>query len=160
MRTKQGFTLIELMIVIAIIAIFASMSLPQYGVYQSRTKMSEAIDLGDYARSQVQAYYERSRSFPADNASADLPSPSKLIGNYVESIEVVDGAVHIQVGNKLGGLLSGKILTMRPAVVEGSPSSPISWVCGYDTPVKGMRAKGKNKTNISKEFLPARCRGI
>jgi hypothetical protein len=51
-----------------------------------------------------------------------------------------------------------KILTFRPATVDGSPKSPISWLCGYDAPVAGMSAVGANKTTLSNEYLPAACR--
>lgn len=160
MLSEKGFTLIELMIVVAIMGVLASMALPDYGVYYSRSKMTEAIGLGTNAKANIQIYYREHLEFPENNEAASLPAPEKLIGNYVEGIEVADGAIHVQVGNKLGGVLSGKIVTLRPAVVEGSPLSPISWLCGYDSPVDGMQAVGENRTDVSKEFLPARCRGI
>ena len=62
-------------------------------------------------------------------------------------------------GNKASKPLKGKILSFRPAVVTGSPQSPIAWLCGYDEPVTGMQAVGDNKTDLEKEYLPAACRG-
>ena len=160
MEKQAGFTLIELMIVIAIMGIFATMALPQYGMHQSRAKMEEIIALGTTAKSNIHTHYVNNLVFPKDNRSANLPEPHQLIGNYVENIEISDGAIHIQVGNKLGGVLSGKVLSLRPATVDGSSKSPISWLCGYDSPVNGMSAVGENRTDIPREFLPARCRGL
>lgn len=160
MARTPGFTLIELMVVIAIMGIFATMALPQYGFNHSRAKMEEAIGLAETAKAAVQSYYLNNQNFPTDNASAELPNPDKLIGNYVEQITVVEGVVHIQVGNKLGSILSGKVISLQPVVVDGSPESPISWICGYDKAVTGMQAVVENRTDIAKEFLPARCRGI
>lgn len=62
-------------------------------------------------------------------------------------------------GNKVSTPLQGKILTFRPAVVVGSPKSPIAWLCGYDVPVEAMAAVGENLTDIDAEFLPRDCCG-
>ncbi len=72
---------------------------------------------------------------------------------------VDSGAIHVSLGNKASNPLQGKVLTFRPAVVTGSPKSPISWLCGFDEPVEGMQAVGENKTDLDKVFLPAACRG-
>ena len=81
----------------------------------------------------------------------------KLISNRVTSIVIEDGAIHVTLGNKIAKPLRGKILTFRPAVVDGSPTSPISWLCGYDEPVDGMSAIGVNKTSIDKQYLSGSC---
>ena len=158
MEKQAGFTLIELMIVIAIMGIFATMALPQYGMHQSRAKMEEIIALGTTAKSNIHTHYVNNLVFPKDNRSANLPEPHQLIGNYVENIEISDGAIHIQVGNKLRGVLSGKVLSLRPATVDGSPLSPMAWVCGYQDAVPGMKAIGENRTDLLRQILPAVCR--
>lgn len=69
------------------------------------------------------------------------------------------GAIHVTMGHEASHALQGKVLSFRPAVVEGSPISPIAWLCGFDEAVPGMRAVGENKTDLSPEFLPRACRG-
>jgi len=157
-KRVSGFTLIELMIVTTIIGVLASIALPAYGTYIQRAEVVEALSLGDFARNHVEEFYRERRSFPAGNEDAGLPPPDKLIGNRVTGVEVVDGAVHVTMGNKASAALAGKVLSFRPATVEGSPSSPIAWVCGLDEPVPGMQAVGANRTDLTVQTLPPACR--
>jgi type IV pilus assembly protein PilA len=158
MNKAKGFTLIELMVVVAIIGILASMAMPQYQVYVHRSEVTEAIGMAANIREDVTAYYVETLVFPKDNKQAGVPDPEKLIGNRITGVEVVSGAIHVTMGNKVAKPLQGKILTFRPATVDGSPKSPISWLCGYDEPVVGMSAVGANRTSLSNEYLPAACR--
>ena len=85
-----------------------------------------------------------------------LRSPPKVKKSF--EIEVVDGAIHVYLGNRINKNVSGKILSFRPAVVENSPKSPIAWSCGYAEAVKGMRGMSSNKTNVPPVFLDMGCR--
>lgn len=158
MNRSAGFTLIELMVVVSIIGILASIALPNYQQYMRRAEVVEALSLGEEARARVTHYQREQLAFPTDNLQAGLPRPEQLIGNRVTGIAVEGGAVHVTLGNKVPVPLQGKILSFRPATVDGSPSSPISWLCGYDEPVSGMSAVGDNKTDVPAEFLPSSCR--
>lgn len=158
MNKKSGFTLIELMVVVSIIGILASIAMPQYQVYIHRSEITEALGMAANIREDVTAYYVETLEFPTDNKQAGIPDPSKLIANRITGVEVNGGAIHVTLGNKIAKPLRGKILTFRPATVDGSPTSPISWLCGYDEPVNGMSAVGSNKTSVSEEYLPAACR--
>ncbi|NYZ67482.1 pilin [Endozoicomonas sp. SM1973] len=158
MKNLKGFTLIELMIVISIIGILSTIAIPEYQDYVRRSEVAEAISLVATARDRVTQYYNDRKEFPINNQDAGLPKPDKMIGNRVVSIEVVNGAIYVTLGNKIGNPLKGKVLTFRPAVVKGSPVSPISWLCGYDYAVDGMEAIGENKTDITNEYLPSVCR--
>jgi len=155
---KKGFTLIELMVVVAIIGILASVALPSYQVYIQRSEVVEALSMASTIRENITNYYVENLDFPSNNDKAGVPAPNLLIGNRITSVLVQDGAIHITLGNKASKPLQGKILTFRPAVVTGSPKSPIAWLCGYDAPVIGMEAKGKNNTNLDNSFLPSACR--
>jgi type IV pilus assembly protein PilA len=82
-----------------------------------------------------------------------------LIGNYVSRIEVSDGALSVTFGNLVNKAIAGKVLTLQPLVVPGSPMSPMSWRCGLREIPKGMEAVGANRTDVDRQFLPASCRG-
>lgn len=154
----KAFTLIELMVVVAIIGILAAISLPAYQNYIVRAKIAESMSLASEVQSTVKEYYKYHTKFPQDNLAAGAPKPEHLLGNYVSGIEVENGAIHVTLGNKVNTPLDGKILSIRPIYVTASPDSPISWVCGGDQPPEGMSAAGENKTNIDDKYLPSSCR--
>ncbi|MBB1337807.1 pilin [Pseudoalteromonas sp. SR44-2] len=156
MKTK-GFTLIELMVVVSIIGILAAVALPQYSKYMQRAELVDPLAMAAVIREDVTVYYLENRRFPASNEQAGVPASKFLIGNRVTGITVDNGAIHISLGNKASQLLKNTVLTFRPAVVTGSPTSPIAWLCGFDEPVTGMQAVGENKTTVPKEILPSAC---
>ncbi|MBH0090651.1 MAG: pilin [Pseudoalteromonas distincta] len=156
MKTK-GFTLIELMVVVSIIGILAAVALPQYSKYMQRAELVDPLAMAAVIREDVTVYYLENRRFPASNEQAGVPASKFLIGNRVTGITVDNGAIHISLGNKASQLLQNTVLTFRPAVVTGSPTSPIAWLCGFDEPVTGMQAIGENKTTVPKEILPSAC---
>jgi type IV pilus assembly protein PilA len=153
----RGFTLIELMVAIAIIGILATLTIPSLYISRQRTAVAEVIRKTENIRDDITAYYKHHIAFPSDNDEAGLPEPELLIGNRYTRMQIEGGAIHITLGNKIAKPLQGKIISLRPAVVTGSPSSPISWLCGTEQPVAGMEAAGVDKTDVEQTILPASC---
>ncbi|TDR47645.1 type IV pilus assembly protein PilA [Tahibacter aquaticus] len=157
-RPQPGFTLIELMIVVAIIGILASIALPSYQAYILRAQVTEAITLTSELKARILEHYRDRGRFPASNAEGGMPRPEQLLGNYVDRIEVEGGALHARLGNRINSRFVGKVVTLRPIVVTGSPLSPVSWICGHAPVPKGMEAVGEDKTTVDESLLPSVCR--
>jgi type IV pilus assembly protein PilA len=154
----RGFTLIELMIVVAIIGILASIAIPVYQDYTIRAQVVEALTLIDEVKPSIRDYYRDRGVWPEDNDAAGVPLPEHLLGQYVEGIVVNDGAMNVRFGNKAHALLSGTTLTIRPLYVTANPTSPIAWNCGRSELPQGMSAQGMDRTDVPAQFLPGVCR--
>ena len=155
---RAGFTLIEMMVVCAVIAILALTAIPSFQDSIVRDQINTALPLADIAKNPVAASWSVFQAFPPDNAAAGLPPADKIVSNHISSVLVENGALHITFGNRANGVIKDKILTLRPAVVEDAPVVPVAWVCGYAEPPDKMTAIGQNRTNIPARFLPFICR--
>ncbi|HID7627248.1 TPA: pilin [Neisseria meningitidis] len=156
---QKGFTLIELMIVIAIVGILAAVALPAYQDYTARAQVSEAILLAEGQKSAVTEYYLNHGIWPKNNTSAGVASSATDIkGKYVQSVTVANGVVTAEM--KSSGVnkeIQGKKLSLWAKRQDGS----VKWFCGQ--PVKrtnananGVAADGTNK--IDTKHLPSTCR--
>jgi type IV pilus assembly protein PilA len=154
----RGFTLIELMVVVAIIAILALMAVPLYRDKYIRDQVVEAMRLTEIAKGPIAAAWSATRTLPDDNAAAGLPAPDKVVSNYVKSLTVEAGAIHVTFGNLSTAALRGKTLSLRPAVVEDAPIVPVAWVCGYAAAPEKMTVVATNRTDVPKVWLPVNCR--
>ena len=158
LHNNRGFTLIEMLVVVAIIAILSLIALPSAEPTVARKQVLESLDLIEDYKKAVAVYFKATLSFPKDNVEAGIPKPEFLIGNYVDRIELHQGAFHIYFGSKTHPALKDKILTIRPIVVKSSPESPMSWICGYSAIPDGMQAASADKTTVDQKFLPFSCR--
>lgn len=149
--------MVEVMVVVAILAILALVALPSFQERIVRAQIVEAAPLADIVKAPVASSWTASGKFPKDNAAAGLPVPEKIVSNYVKSVVLEDGAVHITFGNKAHNAIQNKVLTFRPAVVEDAKVVPVSWICGRATAPQQMQLKGADKTSIDDKFLPLNC---
>jgi type IV pilus assembly protein PilA len=161
MKTRNhGFTMLEMMAVVAVVAILAMLAVPPYLDFVVRDQIKAALPLADIAKQPIAAGWPLTQTFPADNAAAGLPPAEKVVANYVSGLAVEDGAIHITFGNRANKAIAGKILTLRPAVVEDAPVVPVAWVCGYAEGPDKMTIHGKNLTNVPQPLLPIECRAF
>jgi len=121
-RVQQGFTLIELMIVVAIIGILAAIAIPQYAEYTNRARVSEGLQLAAGAKTAVSEFFSSQNAWPADNDAAGIAAPADIQGNNVTSVTVLGGAITIAY-NGLSPTtcgLANPSLTLTPTDQTGS----------------------------------------
>jgi type IV pilus assembly protein PilA len=144
-KNMKGFTLIELMIVVAIIAILAAIALPAYQDYTIRSQVSEGSVLADGAKTAFAEYHDNTGNPPPSNASAGLATSTSIIGSYVTDVNVANpvGKITVTYGNQANTNIAGNVLVFSPYSAGGS----LAWSCG---PAAG--------TNIAPKYLPTKCR--
>ncbi|EMT4261103.1 pilin, partial [Neisseria gonorrhoeae] len=139
---QKGFTLIELMIVIAIVGILAAVALPAYQDYTARAQVSEAILLAEGQKSAVAGYYLNHGKWPKDNGNAGVASSGEIKGKYVESVTVANGVVTAQMkSDGVNKEIQGKKLSLWAKRENGS----VKWFCGQ--PVTRTEANAKAGTD-------------
>ena len=117
MRSVQkGFTLIELMIVVAIIGILAAVALPAYQDYTKRSHVSEGLSLAGGAKTAVTEYYSSEGGWPSDNAAAGIASAGSIQGNAVDSVTVAGSEITVSFNQKVE---SGAEIVLKATKVDG-----------------------------------------
>ena len=141
---QKGFTLIELMIVVAIIGILAAVALPAYQDYTARSQVSEALTLASGPRTAVTEFWSQKGYYPAVNSSAGLSAAASISGKYVSEVAVATGLITatMKATGVANGIASGT-LVLSPQTSAGS----VKWTCKAGA-TNGLKAK----------YLPSSCR--
>ncbi len=155
---QKGFTLIELMIVVAIIGILAAIAIPAYKTYTVRAQVSEGLGFADAAKIAVSETYTSNGTWPGTNAAAGIDVAANLRSKYVSSVTVgANGVITVAYGNDIDpAVTAGQTIVFTPAL---SPNKDISWICnthattGQVTPVVAATAG-----TLPSKYLPAVCR--
>ena len=143
MKKQQGFTLIELMIVVAIIGILAAIAIPAYQDYTIRAQVSEGLNLAGGAKAAVTEYTQDRGAFPGNNSLAGISQAADIKGKYVDNVAVgANGVITVTYGSGAHSVIDGSTIRLSPSTNAGS----VEWVCDSAS------------ASIANKHLPAACR--
>jgi type IV pilus assembly protein PilA len=148
MKKQQGFTLIELMIVVAIIGILAAIAIPAYQDYTIRAQVSEGLNLSGAAKAAVTEYFQDQGAFPTTNNVAGLEAAANIAGKYVASVGVSgNGIITATYSNTANRTANAKINNATLTMTPGDGGGSVTWDCA-----------GGNILGGNAKWLPAACR--
>jgi type IV pilus assembly protein PilA len=160
---QKGFTLIELMIVVAIIGILAAIAIPAYQDYTIRAQVTEGLNLAADLKAAVAESFAQNGTWPANDAAIGLTQLKS--GKYVQKVNVATGTISITYGLQANQSINNDILSLRPLV---SANSDVIWVCGTRAaPAGAIQAPTGNSgpdlttltaANNKAKYVPANCR--
>lgn len=164
-RDQRGFTLIELMIVVGIVGILASIGIPAYQGYTIRAQVAEGVQLTASIKTQVAQSFLVNGEAPADRADANMAgNDTDTSSQYVTSVGIVDGAIVVTFGNEANAVISGETLTLTP---YETASLNIVWRCGWAPQPPGLSTMGTDgggraaafiPTTVADSYLPSACK--
>ena len=147
-KVQKGFTLIELMIVVAIIGILAAIAIPAYQDYTIRAQVSEGLNLAAGAKAAVTEYYQDRGAMPVNNVKAGISAPATIFGNYVKSVAVgAKGVITVTYSKALPQKANASIDTATLTLTPTTSAGAVDWDCA-----------GANILGANDKWLPAACR--
>jgi type IV pilus assembly protein PilA len=158
---QKGFTLIELMIVVAIIGILAAIAIPAYKTYTVRAQISEGLGFADAAKVAVTESYTANGVWPVDNTAAGLDTNTNIKSKYVLSVSVgapAAGQITVAFGGDIDpAVSSGQTVIFTPAY---SVNKDVSWICNnHPVVATGLTNQGTPTAGtVTAKYLPANCR--
>ena len=162
MRHNSGFTLIELMIVVAIIGILASLAISAYQTYTVRAQISEGINLAASVKVHIVDSFSNDGSPPIGRVEAGLSATATdSSGSYVTQVDIVNGRVDVTFGNEAHADIQGDTLSLTPYLTAGNT---VGWRCGSAAAPPGQLLTGGGVTaahqdpTIDERYLPSTCR--
>jgi type IV pilus assembly protein PilA len=161
-KIQKGFTLIELMIVVAIIGILAAIAIPAYQDYTIRAQVTEGLNLMSDIKAGVAEWYAQEGSWPSAITALGISSATAKSGKYVTQIEVNDGTIIATFGKQANSNINGDALALQPRL---SGNNDVVWVCGrrvspsgVGDPSAGAAPGASGLTTVASKYLPANCR--
>jgi type IV pilus assembly protein PilA len=156
-QVQKGFTLIELMIVVAIIGILAAIAIPAYQNYTIRAQVTEGLTLADGWKTAVGEYYANTGNWPASVTSLSGGTLSPSVGKYSTVTVGAGGVIQITYnGNSVNASINGSTLGLTPVV---DTNNDVIWLCGKAlAPASVTMASGASASNtLSAQYLPQSC---
>jgi len=153
-RSERGFTLIELMIVVAIIGILSAIGVPAYLSYTARAQVMEGLTLAGGWKTAIVEYYNVNGSWPSQT---DLNGTTQSVGVYASNVNVIAGVIQITYGGpQVNTAINNQTLTLVPYTND---NGDVLWQCGLAAPPSGLPASGATaNTTLAPQYLPSSCK--
>ena len=157
---QKGFTLIELMIVVAIIGILAAIAIPAYQDYTVRAQVTEGLNLAAAVKAGISESFANTGAWPADLTGAGGNNATPPKGKYVLSVAVLTGAITITYGDQANTAIAAQTLGLRPGL---SANNDVIWICGTAAAPVGITSYGAVAsavpvTSVLAKYVPKACR--